>query len=340
MKKVLGILLALVLVLAFSVPVMAVEEPVTTAANVVGTGGSPPEIKCKWETAFDFPSGDDDTTTPGMQADLAGPQADKTIYYWAVVMDPQGVDNIQKVWADVYEPCGTFKYEVDLEQIYCLEPASAVWALDLAEKAGLVVYGGVHTFATTSQQLLDGQAKMYKSSADLTHEQQGGYYRVEAYAQDAQANVSLMLENCFEYVRTPCIELDFAGVNFGDVLVCNEKIVSGDDQLDTPELPTIKNSGNCDLDISVHFDNMGFIAPTGEVEFDAQLNLFGKVSNILPSVWTPLPGKLVICTPTPMHFSIHVMKDTVKGAHSGTLTIKGVDSGTPCAGTPCLPCMP
>lgn len=169
MKKVLGILLALVLVLAFSVPVMAVEEPVTTAANVVGTGGSPPEIKCKWETAFDYPSGDDDTTTPGMQADLAGPQADKTIYYWAVVMDPQGVDNIQKVWADVYEPCGTFKYEVDLVQIYCLDPAGAVWALDLAETAGLVVYGAPHTFATTSQQLLDGQAKMYKFFVDFIY---------------------------------------------------------------------------------------------------------------------------------------------------------------------------
>lgn len=337
MKKALTIVLALALSLALVGPVLANNgQDVETNVTVIGGGGSSPVIKCKWETAWTWANGDDDLTKDGLQVDLSViPQGSKTVYYWAVAADPNF--DVSKVWADVYEPCDVFKYQVQLDQIYCDTPVWAVADLELADAAGLITYGPGHDLASVSQQLLDEQAKMYKGQADLEHPQPGGYYHVQDRAQDASGNLSAILLNCFEYVRTPAIELDFTKIDFGEVPISTEVIISGDDIMDPVDTGprTIKNSGNCNLDISVHFDDMGLKPPEGDVEFDAQLDLCGKVIGIKPSVPTKLTGELPICNAYPMHFSIHIIKALELKAYSGKVTITGQDNLAPDGCDPC-----
>jgi hypothetical protein len=109
LKKVFAIAVALVLLVVMAVPVMADgTKTADTSANVLGGGGSPPIIKCKWETsgtAADSESGDPTHLTLGTQIDPvideAAQTCQATVYYWAVVMDPQGIDNIDEVAVDV-----------------------------------------------------------------------------------------------------------------------------------------------------------------------------------------------------------------------------------------------
>ena len=342
MKRVIiSIAVALVLVISLGVPALAAE--VDTSANVIGGGGSTPVIKCKWETSDLGPGSDDDATKTGTQIDLDAPQQPEDVYYWVVVTDEDGMDNITEVWVDVYELQGgieeAFKYEIFLDQIYCDEPQwpNAADAVQVAYDHGLLLLAPGFTLVDVKTELLKGEAKLYKGHSEIVHGQAGGYYRVEAYAQDAQANVSVPLHNCFEYVRTVYLELDFTAVNFGDVFISTPKKVSGDEDMTTPDKPSAKNGGNCDLDISVHFDDMGFTSPTGKVQFDARLGLNPTVDEIDPSVTTLLPGYLPICNTYEMDFSIHVIKDLVGGAHSGKVTITAVDRGTPDPGVSCPP---
>lgn len=193
-KVIISIAVALLLVMSLGVPVLAGgSEEVDSTANVIGGGGTAPVIKCKWETSGPNPGDDDDIIKPGTQIDLTAAQGSEDVYYWVVVTDEQGVSNIGQVWVDVYELCASpdeqYKYEIYLEQIYCTEPEwpAAAIAVQVAYDAGLVLIGPGHTLESVKTQLLKNEAKLYKGHSMLEHPQPGGYYRVEAYAQDAQA---------------------------------------------------------------------------------------------------------------------------------------------------------
>jgi hypothetical protein len=120
-----------------SVPAMAdwdqcVDEPqittIGTHTNVLGCppggqppageGGSdnlPPYIKVKWE--YDEGSYEHDSCIEdGLQVapTLYGT---RTVGYYAVVADPNGRETISHVYADIWHPDGTFKYQIELNKI-------------------------------------------------------------------------------------------------------------------------------------------------------------------------------------------------------------------------------
>jgi hypothetical protein len=348
-----SMVLVLVLLLAAS-PVFATDsgsEPkeIDTSAEIIGDGpgGSPPIIKGKWEK-FHHPNGtvppspvppsnwlyDDDPIAPGIQVFPPGeadPQGKVNVQYWAVVTDPQGTDDIQFVSVDVYHPDGSPKYQVMLLQEFCnyLYPVVRQAAIDemtAADEAGAIRYGdtptgGMYNLDDLIHQYEKGEAKIYKGIEILSYHQMHGTYRVVVCAADQNLEKDY-LENTFTYVKAVGFMLDFNALNFGQIKICKEVIISGDKDMTTPEEPTVKNLGNSPCRLWVRFDDMGFGKRTeGGVEvwnvhYDARLDLFNPVyfdpcgTDVFDPACTDtlIPGILDLCQYEQLSFSIHVEK--------------------------------
>ena len=370
MKKIIAIAFALVLVVALAVPTMAQPEPtpgmdtsVQTGVNVTGGTTTPPIIKCKWEQdlTVNLEDGDPLHETPGSQFLPAGfYDGNKTVEYWVVVTDPEGVSTVDTVSVDVFHPMGppengSFKYQVILHKVDT--DLVGIPAYLAAKGLDLTVYNT--GYLPTGPELLDddvwfeldkGTAEVYMGSEDLHYHQPCGDYRVVADAADegnAWAHeAGTDLTNYFQYVCVPKFEIDFNGLSYGDVTVCNEKWIAGDTVFDAPVGPapvpnpaTIRNIGNTDLAINVKQTDMGFgfsgavpteyqgpIAPpegasNWNVVFDARIgSLAADGMYYDPEVEVTLPNKLQLCNTDEFDFSIHIVKST-GGVHTGTMTI-------------------
>jgi len=354
MKKLIGILL-LVVAIAMSLPMQAMALDVDTQVEVIGGGGTnnAPFIKCKWETSGPLANNDDNPLKPGLQANPIVPQGEKTVYFWAVVTDDDSMDQITGVWAEIFKPDGTLKHQIELTQIFCTEPdwPKASAAVQAAADAELLTIAPGMTLDEVKTELIKGEAKLYKGSMTFVHGQWGGFHRVEVYALDAQST-SVRLVNCFEYVRTVCVEKDFTTVNFGSLQLSQSKVVSGDEDMGTPEKPTLKNGGNVDTMISVHYtpmylvdeegtmilDDNGEPIPLEVVVFNARLGLLPTVNDILPCQPVEI-GVLPVCHTWELDLSIHPKKISEGnfGMYQGVVQVTGEDAGTPTAGTPCPP---
>ncbi len=367
MKRIVFIILAVVLALGITVPVMAQpEHDVDTKVEVTSGGGtnSTPIIKAKWETAGTGCAKDDDTSKPGTQVDPNVPQGDKTVYFWAVVTDTS-LQDLTGVWVDIWYPDGiTLKDQIQLSQHYdASQWVQAQNCVTAADTAGLVVYDPDPNidFADVLVELQKGTAWLFRGQYTFTHGQYGGFYEACYYALD-DSSVSDELCNCFEYVRTVYVEADFEAIDFGAAGLSEHTIVPGNDILSWLDgEPTVKNGGNVDTKISVHYYDM-FLTdldpattqaydppiPMEEVEFDARLGLANPIEGILPCVETEI-GILPICNTVQIDFSIHPMKvaNDVRcpgglcfGTYEGDVKVIGADNGTPDEGTPCPPLVP
>ena len=322
-RKMLATLLSLIIAIALIAP-LAIhaqappeesEVEVPTIVNVLSGSGDPPVVKAKWELP------DDDPNKPGTQ--IFPPlihNASLTVEYYAVVTDQQGIDDIDRVYVDVYHPDGTFKYQVQLYQVE--DVSEAVAMIEDAADKGVITLAPGFTVADLIHEVEKYEAKVFVGEGELSYHQPYGNYTVSAYAYDQNNGRSAYLNNTFEYVRGVGFEIDFTEINFGDVEVCKNKWISGDEEWGTPD-PTIRNIGNTPAKIKVHFDDMGF-GKTGDewnVEYDARLGLFEHVV-FEPCEEVELPGTLNLCTTEEISFSIHVKKG--EGEHTGNMTISAV----------------
>jgi hypothetical protein len=122
------------------------------------------------------------------------------------------------------------------------------------------------------------------------------------------------------------LEIDFTEVDFGPILPTTSKWVRGDMNFNTPDRPTVKNTGNTDMFLVLHFSNM-VGKQFGKVinKFNAQLNT-QRIDPIWASAWVcfdkvPLGSNEL----GQLDLSIHpgrIPADT----YSGTLDLVGVTS--------------
>jgi hypothetical protein len=315
-NKTIAILMALIIATMTIAPAIQAQTTVPTQVNVISGGSdSPPVIKAKWELP------DDNPLMPGTQVDP--PMAHDVVLqreYYAVVTDPQGIFDINRVYVDVYHPDGSFKYQAELFQVHDVPIATAM-VLD-ADAAGVITYGPGFTLDDLIEEIEQFEAKLFKGIYELDYHQPCGLYKVEAYAYDQSNTRSEYLINYFDYLCGTGIECDFNAINFGDVEVSKNKWVSGDVEWDTPA-PTIRNIGNTPAKICLFTDDMDFGMTSGEynVEFDGRLDLEDPVV-FDPYMWAELPGTLDLCRTDKISFSIHVKKG--EGVHSGEMTISAI----------------
>jgi hypothetical protein len=326
--------LAVVLVVAIAVPAFA--NGGTTDVTVTAGGGSPPIVKCKWETP------DDGDTGSGTQVLPSGTyQVYKEVHFWAVVTDPEGTGTVQTVYADVWHPegpplDGSFKYQLKLNLVP--DKSSAMAEFEWAYNAGLVTFGYDYinqcdfTYEEVVHELEQCLADFYHGQQKLHYHQPAGSYKVEAYAYDKNNNPSEHLENHFDYVPVTACEFDFQSVDYGSIDVCYNKWVGGNLTFGDG-IPTVRNIGNTNLRVQVAQDDMGFgkTEPDWNVEYDARLGAYGVHANYLPYKFkgdpdpdpipmTTLEDVLELCNTEKLDFSIHVIKAD-PGQYSGCMVL-------------------
>jgi hypothetical protein len=284
----------------------------------------------------------------------------KTVQYWVVVTDAEGVNTIKQVVVDVFHPSGppldgAFKYQLILSLVD--KVSVGVPAYNAAVAAGLVKYNAGFSDAELDDELDKSTAQVYMGSAELDYCQPAGDYLTVADAYDGgkwAEEGGTDLANTFLYKPVGGMELDFDALQYGDVVVSSEKWIAGDTVWNTPmgaapvpNRATVRNIGNTDIKITVKQSDMGFgfsgmppataySGPTvpqninttpyayqssWNVVFDARLgSLPANAMYYDPNVKVTLPNKLPLCNKDELDFSIHVYKST-SGAKGGTMTL-------------------
>ena len=257
MKKIITIMAILCMVI-MTVPAMAdwdqcVDEPQITTINthttVLGTtipggttqGGSenlPPYIKVKWE--YDEEAAEHDSCIDlGLQVapELFGT---RTVGYYAVVTDPNGRETVANVYADVYHPDGSYKYQVELYKIEDKLVALDIWDHAYGVHSDLITVNEEWAFGLPPEvtwaedvrdELNEQLAYLYYGEAEISYCQPGGWYYVGVRAHDVLNMWSDYLCNRFWYIPTSAVEIDFDAVDYsqeGPVAVSYERWIGGD----------------------------------------------------------------------------------------------------------------
>ena len=351
-----------------------------TSATIAGTpgGGSggdnngAPIIKCKWEYDMDVEVPIDECGEPCDPCEdsvwkhdacccIPGLQVKPHLYgntnvgFFAVVTDPEGVDHVEHVYADVWHPDGSFKYQIELfpvgfdagsyNRFIALDIWNHTWAhhSDLVKFSGFTPQQGFTQPEDVYEEILQEEAYLYKAVAQINYCQPGGWYYVGVRAHDGYDKYCEYLFNRFWYIPTAGIALDFTSVNYGTVAESSNKWVGGDEQFGTDVKPTVRNIGNTPVKLTVKQDDMQFGETAGQsnVEYDVRLTANGPVRTYLPGAYdlikpeyeggqdeegnrycgVLIPGILDLCTEEKLDFSIHVFKGYPGMTYTGTMDI-------------------
>jgi PKD repeat protein len=347
------------------------QTDITTSATINGGSGgsqtpSDPIIKVKWEYDEDInlQSYDTDPThhpscyshdaapcIPNLQvAPIIGSTV--TVGYYAVVTSPLGVDpNSSKLgyistYDDVWHPDGQFKYQIQLQVVgwngetYNKTEALSIWdhvtsfhddLITVNENWANTLPPGTDWTSDVHDELNEGLALLYYTTAEISYCQPGGYYYVGTTAFDRFGNQAQYLYNDFWYIPTSAVEIDFTSVDYSPVQVGTHKTVCGDQDMMTPNKPTVRNIGNTPLKLNIWQDDMdfGMTSQHWNVQFDARLGAPGVNGDVMyspyqnasgyPGVW--IPGVLPLCTEDKLDFSIQVSKGSPGYTYGGLMKL-------------------
>jgi hypothetical protein len=267
-KKLLSVLIAIVVVMAFTVPVFALNTEVTISSG----SGESPIVKCKWEQEPDnnltYPVGD--VTAPSVANYLESgdvnhvtamsqfnppmhKNATKTIEYFAVVTDAENMGDVANVFALVFHPINSpapygtfsgvvpdpgaeqglanlFKYKVEFTNLG--HDAAQISKVLAANTAHLVKFNDGYVIGEiaglATSEMNKGTADLWRGTAEIDYEQPGGCYTVRDYAIDTNNNYSTALQNQFLYVETAGVEVDFNKFNYGPINLHFHTVRAGD----------------------------------------------------------------------------------------------------------------
>lgn len=308
MKKCLVLGLVVLLALAGVVLPALAQEEVTTSAVITGEG-SPPRVKAKWEL-----SDNDDRSVPRLNV-WPNPAPEMTeICVYAVVDDPNGIEDITAVYADVYHPDGSLKIQVHMEMV--TDPAEIEWAKQEAIASQQITPEEAEELDWELEKYL---ATMWKGCFYYEVHQPAGEYTVDAWAVDQHGAQSPHFFNAFGVYSIVVLAIDFDHVDYGPILPSKVKWVGGDDTFsDGDGRPTVWNRGNDPAMLRVHSTEMvGMVQGKLIEEFDVEL--LGQHETYVASQWVDLWGPLMPCTPTQIDFSIHAPLGTPADTYLGLL---------------------
>lgn len=342
--------------------------PMTLAADIGATnlqtsltresaGGANPIVKAKWEMnvvkdANGKYLGTDDATTAGSQFIPSGVyQTNKRIAVCAVVTDPDGVADIDSVYADTFYPEGVFlgpNHTADRQGCGQIMSEFALSKLNKADGIALFCNkvrtgnNNLPVFNTTPIQytydeicaadgeLMKESAYVYCGEKDLSYEDPSGDYKTLVMAQD-KAGLDGTLNNFFKYLPLTAFQTDFTKVVYGTVKLNTHKIINGDLTWDAPDTgkASVRNIGNTRLSVKVMQDDMGLGQTDGKwnVKYDGRVGSDAVFKNYDPNALTKLNDPLNLSETDEMDFSIDINKfpPTHTGAgYTGTMTLSAV----------------
>ncbi len=349
MKKV----IAMFSMMAVSVSMMGLnvavaQQTVDTTLTKSTGGGEIPIVKAKWEANSDRYT--DDSIAPDAQFLPSGRyQQNKTIAICAVVTDPDGVSDIDAVYADVYYPenialgdshvvlnnqsglgCGKLMQEDTLTKLDP-DPGYDLFCNKVRnENTNLPTFNGStydyeEICNPDTGELKKLEAAVYCGEKTISYEDPNGDYKVLAAAQDA-SGLTGTLENYFTYLPMTAFDKDFTTVNYGSVKLNTHKIISGDLDMMTTSVPTVRNVGNTRLSLNVLQDDMGLGMTSGNynVQYDARVGSDAEFVTYDPNVTTLLNLPLDLSEVNEVDFSVLITKfppDHTSDSFIGNMTL-------------------
>ncbi len=337
-------------------------ENISTGLTSDTGGGANPIVKAKWE-AYPVDRYSDESTSPGAQFMPSGQKdLNTTITMCAIVTDPDGLDHVENVYADVFYPEGVALGEShtplqDQSGLGCGELMQEDSLTRLSKADGYDLFcSNVRTYNNNLPTFNDGYdydeicaedgelkketAAVYCGEKELSYEDPSGDYKVWAVAQDRNG-LQGILENHFTYMPMTAFETDFNTVQYGNVRLNTHKIINGDLTWDpgaTDNKATVRNVGNTRLAMQVTQDDMGLGKTDGNwnVRYDARVGSDYAFRNYWPEQTKTLVDELDLSEMDEMDFSIKIFKfpPTHEGdVYSGSMTLSAVSRSHLCCGT-------
>jgi len=361
MKK----LIALLLICAVGVwtfgPVLAGAEEngnITTGLTKDTSGGVAPIVKAKWEAKADSSVFtdyyEDDATTAGAQFLASGEyEVNKKIALCAVVTDPDGLSDVDAVYADVFYPegialgdshvaladqsglgCGKLMQEDTMTRLSKAEGIQLFCTNVRTHNYNLPVFNTdpiTYTYdeiCATDGELMKETAAVYCATKEISYEDPSGDYTVWAVAQDGNGQQGKLV-NHFTYLRMTAYQVDFNSIQYGNVRLNTHKIISGDltwDGTMGANKASVRNVGNTRLTMGVWQDDMNFGQTDGNwnVLYDARVGSNAGFTNYWPNATALkyINDSLDLSELDEMDFSILVSKfPPTETCFSGTMTL-------------------
>lgn len=326
-----------VALLAMSVLPALAQTNVNTGFTRSTAGGDPPVIKVKWEM-YTGTQGLDELSTSSAQFLPSGQyNVDTHIEYCAVATDPDGLSDVNAVYADVFYPLVRTSHNTCDEQVgdeILLTKLSKADGWNLLCDSIKNHNNNLPTWAqgydydevcANDGELQKETAAVYCGARDLSYEAPAGNYTVKVHAADKAGLDSAVLENEFTYLPVTAFETDFTSVSYGNVKLNTHKIVNGDLTFGTSNLPTVRNVGNTLMTLLVKQDDMGLGSTNGtsNVHWDGRVGSDATFSLYEPNIWEPLENMLQLSETDEVDFSILVDKfplgTGLDGAYTGTM---------------------
>jgi hypothetical protein len=316
--KIIALMMAVMMVSAVFAPlVMANSDTVGTQAQVTGSG-TPPEIQYKFELPDD---GDSTHTIPGTQVTPEA-AANKQVCVYIVATDPNGAADINRVYVDVDYPSGGLKASGDATEI--TDQATIEGITQDALDQGLI---DASAKAFIDQHCSNDESRMFEYCFELTNCDEPGDYTVVANANDNFGGLGTF-SNTFEYLSIKMLKLDFTLINYGNIVPGVKMIVSGDDDMATPNKPTIENQGNDPFKLKISATDMIGTNPANVIlasNLDSKVyGTGGPQEQNLNTAGVTFDPIIEHCSEEPMDFSL--MQDVIcQDTYTGTITIEAVN---------------
>jgi len=331
MKKLIASLLCLAMFVVIAGPALSAADTIRTGLTRSSEGGAAPIVKVKWEMDGPYASllGTDAQTTAGAQIMPSGMyQVDKTISVCSIVTDPDGIADIDSVYADVYYPVDIYlgdSHESDRQG--CGQMVGTECRMTKLTKTN-----GYNLFCDTIRnrnnnlptwftgynydevcaadgELMKETAYVYCCDKVLSYEDPSGDYRTLVFAQDKNGVDSNHLENFFKYLDLTAFEVDFTVINYGNVKLNTHKIINGDLTWG-PGAASVRNVGTTRLQMSVYQDDMGLgkTDTSWNVKYDGRVGSSSTWSIYNPETTVYLNDSLDLSELDEMDFSVEIYK--------------------------------
>ncbi|NOX31288.1 MAG: hypothetical protein GXP35_14750 [Actinobacteria bacterium] len=193
------------------------------------------------------------------------------IELWAAIRGKASVAAVDSVFWDIYHPDGSFKTQeygvlAGRPEQYGATFNQGSWTLDQGYAgmwyAASELTGQIATDTLTGQSGIIARAAEYelglfKGRFWLDKHQPCGEYEVRLYASndgDTSTLSNTLSVLCFVELVTDFTTVDWGVISPGDI-----DVVYGDLLMDTPERPTVKNTGSGELSLGIEFTDMEWV---------------------------------------------------------------------------------
>ncbi|MDP3900576.1 MAG: hypothetical protein Q8Q23_05885 [bacterium] len=262
-----------------------------------------PSIIAQWQMSIDI--SDDDTQRGAQFLPSAQYQVDTRVTVCALVADTSGAENISGVTAAVFYPddaaltnasstrpmCGQQKAALSLEKMPAGESAAVLCDNIRNNNNSLITWGkspdgpeyGYENVCGSEGFLQKQKAAVFCAEMPLAYNDPAGIYHLSVAAANS-GGIKNTSAGDFQYLRLTSFEHDFTAIQYGQISENELKVLAGDTVWSGASAPTVRNTGNTNLQIKISQNDFG-LGKTGmewNISYQARVGADAPVTLYLP----------------------------------------------------------